>query len=799
MQAVDAAFNDGMDVALLALTIPIVYTVHDLCTGGPCDPWAAEVETASASGMTVVVAAGNTGQSGPNNITTPGTAPSGITVGASTNSHRVNATVRMLSPVSNVPEESAAIGDAVPAISGDGPQPLGIIALPAADTSTLGSDLACSPLSGRIDGKVALIDRGICGFAVKVNNAARAGATAAILILEPGSNTLFAPAGLGTTGIPAVLVGADSGAALRNAIRAQPSAILAIDPGPVETASSAPEARASFSSVGPSITDLQLKPELVAPGTGIFTATQNLDPNGDLYSANRFATMEGSSVAAAVAAGGVALAKQAHPGFTPAQLKSAVANTPTVGLLDNGAVARVVAIGGGKLDVRGAVATTITAEPALVSFGLITGSPVSVARTIRITNAGSAAVSLQFAVAQSDLDSRARVALSSSSLNLNPGQSANLTATLSGSLPLAASYEGSINVAGGAADIRIHYAYFVSDGIPAALVPILGDDFVANIGDVLELDFKVVDRFGIALPDVPVQFTPASSVQTADRVTEASGIAFARVLAGPQLGEQIFTATVGTMQIRFQGRTRTLPSIRANGVVNAASVQAGAGIAPGSYITIFGAGLAEGPAIYRTPYLPLSLAGTSVSFDDPSRGISAPGRLSYTSESQVNVQVPWELLGSSSVSIKVSLGGSQTLNVTLPVVAAAPAAFEYTDPSSGQLLAAALDEGYKLVSPSNPVQRGHVIQLYVNGLGAVDNQPASGEASPAQPLANTRVIPVVTIGDKLAVVQFSGLAPFFVGLNQLNVVVPADLTPGLQTVVISVAGVPSKNTTVPVK
>jgi len=48
-------------------------------------------------------------------------------------------------------------------------------------------------------------------------------------------------------------------------------------------------------------------------------------------------------------------------------------------------------------------------------------------------------------------------------------------------------------------------------------------------------------------------------------------------------------------------------------------------------------------------------------------------------------------------------------------------------------------------------------------------------------------------------VLFSGLAPFFVGLYQVNVVVPADLTPGLQTVVISSGGVASKNTMVPVQ
>ncbi|HEV8145535.1 MAG TPA: S8 family serine peptidase [Bryobacteraceae bacterium] len=780
MQAVDAAFNDGMDVALLPLTIPIVFNVREQCDGGPCDPWAAEVESATTGGMAIVVPAGNTGDGGPNNITTPGTAPSGITVGASTNSHLVTIGVR-------------TGGNVLSALSGDGPQPLGPITLPAADTATLGGSLACSPLNARIDGKIALIDIGTCGFAVKVNNAANAGAAAAILIREAGANTLFTPGGLGVTGIPTVLIGADSGAALRSFVSAQPAATITIDLAVVETAAGA-ESRAPFSSVGPSITDLQLKPELVAPGSSIYTAAQNLDPNGDFYSATRFGAMSGTSVAAAIATGAAALVKQANPRFTPAQLKSALANTASAGF-----PGRITEVGAGKLNAQAAVTTTVTADPALVSFGRISSTTLNVTRSVRITNTAAASANLQLAVSQNDADARGRVTVSPTSVTLTPGQSTNATLTFSGTLPLAGVYEGVINVTGGAVPLRIPYAYFVSDGIPAALVHVLGDDFVANAGDILELDFKVVDRFGIALPDIPVQFTPATSVKEADRVTEASGIAFARVFAGPQLGTQTFTATVGTMQIRFQGRTRTLPSIRANGVVNAASVQAGAGIAPGSYITIFGAGMAEGPAIYRTPYLPLSLAGTSVSFDDPSRGVSAPGRLSYSSEGQVNVQVPWELQGSSSVTIKVALGGSITSTVTLPVVAAAPAAFEYTDPSSGQLLAAALDEGFKLVSPSNPVQRGHIIQLYVNGLGATDNQPASGETSPAQPLANTRVVPVVTIGGKTASVQFSGLAPFFVGLYQVNVVVPADLTPGLQTVVISSGGVPSKNTAIPVQ
>jgi len=87
--------------------------------------------------------------------------------------------------------------------------------------------------------------------------------------------------------------------------------------------------------------------------------------------------------------------------------------------------------------------------------------------------------------------------------------------------------------------------------------------------------------------------------------------------------------------------------------------QAGGSIAPDRTSRFLAPELAEGPAIYRTSFLPLSLAGTSVSFDESiARGQRGPGGLSFASDGQVNVQVPWELAGSSSVTIKVSLGGT---------------------------------------------------------------------------------------------------------------------------------------------
>src|SRR5260370_897915 len=78
---------------------------------------------------------------------------------------------------------------------------------------------------------------------------------------------------------------------------------------------------------------------------------------------------------------------------------------------------------------------------------------------------------------------------------------------------------------------------------------------------------------------------------------------------------------------------------------------------------------------------------------------------------------------------------------------------------------------------SRPVRRGEYIQIYCTGLGAVNNPPAPG--TPATDAASTTVVtPIVRIGGTNAVVQYAGLAPFFAGLYQVNVLVPDSVVPG---------------------
>jgi uncharacterized protein (TIGR03437 family) len=812
MMAVNQAYLDGMDVALLSLgSIPALYGAGDLgstcgaSAGVFCDPWSGALSTAVSQGLTIVTAAGNDGDLGFNTINTPGTVPGVITVGASTNTQNIFQNAVTATP------------DFIQMRLSNGPQLTRKLTAPLIDVTRFDSTgFACSALpANSLAGSIVLIQRGSCFFATKVNNASAAGALAVVFFREAGGSSLYAPGELANSSIPSVLVNADAGAFLKTYLASHPVGLLTLDPTASVLSTTDPETVAATSSFGPNIGDNSIKPELVAPGN-LFTATQNYDPNGYLYGANRYTSAEGTSFSAALVAGAVALVKQAHPGYSAAQLKSAVTNTAIGGVQDftsSGtlAEARIGGVGAGKLNVQAAVASNVTIEPATVSFGAVSGAT---SKTLKFTNTGGSSLNLQLTVNQRDADAKASVSVSPTSLSLSAGQAAFVTVRLS-ALPNAGSYEGYINVSGGAAALRIPYVYLVSDGNPANFVPLTGADFLAEAGNALLVQFKFTDQFGLPVGGIPIGFspTPLATSNSTDNLGIGAGI----VPLSNTVGEQFVLAGIPGVQgaaFELDGRTRAIPQISSGGVVDAESGLApSGGFAPGSYISIFGSGLSENTMVEYTSYLPPSLAGVSVSFDSPQASVHAPGHLFFVSPGQINVQIPWELQGSTSAVMKVTLsnsssyfaradnqnlGTNQSQTVTVPIGQYSPAFFEYTD--AGQKVVVAQDEASALVGSANPVKRGHALVMYVNGLGAVTNQPASGEVAPTTPtLASTKAIPTVTIGGQSAQVLFSGMTPGYVGLYQVNVIVPNGISTGVQQAIIAIGGVTSKTSNVQVQ
>jgi len=227
------------------------------------------------------------------------------------------------------------------------------------------------------------------------------------------------------------------------------------------------------------------------------------------------------------------------------------------------------------------------------------------------------------------------------------------------------------------------------------------------------------------------------------------------------------------------------------GVVNSASYGYSGFVAAGSIVSVFGNFLHSDPVSVAGFPLPTNLGGLSLQF---SGAPLAP--LFYVNVGQVNAQVPWEF---AQGTITASIDGQTGAPITVSVAKYAPGLYSINGQGSGQ--GAILDANYRLVDSTNPAAAGStVVQIFCTGLGPVTNQPATGAPAPSSPLAQTTTLPVVTIGDVPATVQFSGLTPGFAGLYQVNVLVPAQVagTPEVP-VILSIGDVQANSVTIAVK
>lgn len=784
LTALDDAFNDGMDIANLSLGGAAIFGPLDtgsICGLGPgeyCDLDAYAVQNAVSSGMLVVAAAGNSGPA-LGSIGSPGDAPAAISVAAINNAHNwSNGLI-----VNGLGNFQAALGD--------GPVPSPSLTAPLADIATVGDPEGCTaPPANSLSGAIALIARGTCTFLMKVQSAENAGAAGVIFTNNPGDDTLVSPGGLsGTTIIPSTFVGYDDGHSIRNYLSANPQATATITSALVAVNATDTGTMTSFSSRGPALAGSSVKPDVAAVGANLYLAAQHYDPNGELYSPSGYIVSQGTSFSSPQIAGVAALVKQANHSLQPAQIKSSIVNTATAGVIDGTAAASVIAAGSGAANAAAAIATTLFASPASVSFGVLNSDNLALTQSIQITNTGSSAQTVPVAITCRVAETTAHLSVNQSSLQIPAGGSATLNVTLSGTLPSPGIYEGFISVG----NLEIPFLYVVPDGVPASIIAVAGNGDIGIVGQQNAeggLLFQILDDYGVPVPNLPVTFSVVSgggTLSNSDTKTSIYGFAGSNDTLGTTPGINVFEATAGGFSTGFAILASEQPTISPEGAVNAANF-VNQPVAPGSYIALFGSNFAPGTSVFSTPYLPLSIDDVSVSFDTPA--VSAPGRLFYISPTQVVVQVPWELstalaAAQTAAQIKVSDSFNSGAVYNLPIATYSPAFFE-TTPG----FAAALDQNNQVVTTANAVAQGTIVQLFLNGLGPVTNQPASGNPAPSSPFAETIALPTVTIGQLNAPVVFHGLTPTAIGLYQINATVPSTGA-GLQPITVSIGGLTS--------
>lgn len=233
-------------------------------------------------------------------------------------------------------------------------------------------------------GKIALIDRGACSVSLKVDRAAKAGATGVLIGLVAAGDAVSFSFGGGTDFVPSLVIQQS----LANAIKAQlAGATVNVSMSPA-SAIALVGSMASSSSRGPSISFQSIKPEIGAPGASL---------SAEVGTGTGETAFGGTSGAAPMVAGAAALLVQAYPNRSPEQIKAMLMNSAETTVYTNpalvpGELAPISRIGGGELRVDRAIASNTIAtnrktKSAALSFGALEVSDRTVVeQTLRVQN-----------------------------------------------------------------------------------------------------------------------------------------------------------------------------------------------------------------------------------------------------------------------------------------------------------------------------------------------------------------------------------------------------------------------------
>jgi uncharacterized protein (TIGR03437 family) len=207
------------------------------------------------------------------------------------------------------------------------------------------------------------------------------------------------------------------------------------------------------------------------------------------------------------------------------------------------------------------------------------------------------------------------------------------------------------------------------------------------------------------------------------------------------------------------------------GVFNGASfAPPGYPISPGGLITVFGTGLGTQTVQAQTLPFPATLGGIQMTVN----GVAAP--LYSVTPAQISGVVPFATAGTTG-TVVISVNGTKSNSVVVPLSPTAPGIFSLAQTGIGD--AAILHANYTVVNAANPAAPGEIVQVYLTGLGATNPVVPDGAAAPTKPLALVSAPVNVYVGGVLVTnVQFKGLAPTLAGLYQLNIQIPANISPG---------------------
>jgi minor extracellular serine protease Vpr len=563
LAGLEDAVNDGMNVVNYSAGGPIV----DITDENGVDSRA--IASAVAAGTIVVVAAGNSGPD-PGTIGTPAAASAAIAVGANQNE-------RFFWNAVTVGSSQAYTAVVPPAYVASGLS--GQLSAPMIDVTALDSNgYGCSPFpANSLTGQIALISRGgtpqTCPFDDKINNAQNAGAVGVVIYDNKpeaifdyfSDHPLFGP-GLTTATLPALMVSQADGQKLQQQVNTSPGVKVNLDFDGLTPLVHPSAIVTSFSSIGPSPGG-RVKPDVLAVGDWYVTATTTqLATRGFSYPPYTFLDSPtlfcasycddgaGTSFAAPVVTGALAVLMAARPGLPAAAYRSLVVNSATeLDQYPDGSVAAPQVGGSGRLDLLGALQSNIVVAPSSVDFLASAPAARTASQTVTVTNAASSPDT--FTVTVKPLDQVANPQVDVSTFTLAPGAARQVTISMASAGNLApGQYHGFISIAGTKSQTAARVPYWY--GVGGASVQFISALSVPSSDQPYSSDsilFRCMDLIGLPLepPAGPVVTTssPGASVLNVKPVGSFPGTFQADVQIGsPDAdGLNVFTVTVGSV------------------------------------------------------------------------------------------------------------------------------------------------------------------------------------------------------------------------------------------------------------
>ncbi|HSC51517.1 MAG TPA: S8 family serine peptidase [Gaiellaceae bacterium] len=467
--AFEAAVNDGMDVI-------------NFSGGGPeidpsSDALIDALDNVAAAGVVPVISAGNDRDDfGLGSVGSPSNAPDAISVAATSNLHVFGSELQVTGPgaPSSLQQIPFAFNFDVPASWVAGQTMVDVGTIQGTDGQPVERHL-CSPPghdpndprftslpSGSLSGLVALVSRGSCTFASKVERVRQAGGTGIVFVDNRAGEANAVPIQLA---LPGGMISDLDGADLRAYLgshggRTTFTATATSDPKEIQTGRSG--IITSFSSGGPTNFDHRLKPDVAAPGGQILSSTLKE------FAGSNFAVFDGTSMSAPHVSGAAALLLQQHPSWTPAEVKSALMTSaqPAWGDTARTKEASVLLEGGGLVDVAAANDPKLFAEPSSLSFGYLNvdGQAARKPLLLSLTDAGTGGGTWNVAVQPQAATAGSSIAPATSSVTIAPGGTVDLPVVASGSngAPTGDDY-GFVVLTRGSDRIRVPYYFSIQD------------------------------------------------------------------------------------------------------------------------------------------------------------------------------------------------------------------------------------------------------------------------------------------------------------------------------------------------